>query len=117
MAGVNKWIGIGNLTRDPEVKEIASGNMVKFGLACNERWGGEDHVEFVNIVVFGKLADICSQYLAKGKQVYVEGKLSTSSWDKDGEKRYRTEVIARDMVMLGSKNDKPQAEEEDVPPF
>lgn len=119
MAGLNKVDLIGNITKDPEVKEIASGKVVKFGLACNERWGGEDHVEFVNIVVFGKLADICAQYLTRGKQIYICGKLQTSSWEADGIKKYRTEVIAREMLMLGSKGDASQgnSEPDDIPDF
>ena len=111
MAGVNKWIGIGNLTKDPEVKYTPSGTAVAtFSIACNETWKNkdgtkEDKVEFISIVAFGKLAVICGEYLHKGKQVYIEGRIQTRQWDdKSGNKRYTTEIIANQMQMLGAKD-------------
>lgn len=107
-AGVNKVILVGRLGRDPEVRFGASGNAVcNFSLAINERqkdkegtW--QDVVEWVNCVCFGKTAENCGQYLAKGKQAYVEGKLSTREWqDKEGNKRKTTEVVAFTVVFLG----------------
>ena len=111
MASVNKWIGIGNLGRDPESRYTASGEAIcNFSIACTESWKdkqtGErkEMTEWVRISAFGKLAEICSQYLKKGSQVYVEGSLRTRKWtDKDGQERYTTEIRCDDMKMLGSR--------------
>ena len=111
MASVNKWIGIGNLGRDPESRYTASGEAIcNFSIACTETWKdkqtGErkEMTEWVRISAFGKLAEICSQYLKKGSQVYVEGSLRTRKWtDKDGQVRYTTEIRCDDMKMLGSR--------------
>jgi len=106
MGSINKVILVGNLGRDPETKHLAGGELCKFSLATNESWTKdgkrEDRTEWHNIVAFGRLAEICSQYLKKGKQVYIEGRIQTRSWDaKDGSKRYTTEIIASNMTMLG----------------
>jgi len=111
MASVNKWIGIGNLGRDPESRYTASGEAIcNFSIACTETWKdkqtGErkEMTEWVRISAFGKMAEICSQYLKKGSQVYVEGSLRTRKWtDKDGQERYTTEIRCDDMKMLGSR--------------
>ena len=111
MASVNKWIGIGNLGRDPESRYTASGEAIcNFSIACTETWKdkqtGErkEMTEWVRISAFGKLAEICSQYLKKGSQVYVEGSLRTRKWtDKDGQERYTTEIRCDDLKMLGSR--------------
>lgn len=111
MASVNKWIGIGNLGRDPETRYTASGEaMCNFSIACTESWKdkqtGEkrEMTEWVRISAFGKLAEICGQYLKKGSQVYVEGSLRTRKWtDKEGQERYTTEIRCDDMKMLGSR--------------
>ena len=111
MASVNKWIGIGNLGRDPESRYTASGEAIcNFSIACTETWKdkqtGErkEMTEWVRISAFGKLAEICSQYLKKGSQVYVEGSLRTRKWtDKDGQERYTTEIRCDDIKMLGSR--------------
>ena len=111
MASVNKWIGIGNLGRGPESRYTASGEAIcNFSIACTETWKdkqtGErkEMTEWVRISAFGKLAEICSQYLKKGSQVYVEGSLRTRKWtDKDGQERYTTEIRCDDMKMLGSR--------------
>jgi len=124
--GLNKCFFIGNLTRDVEVRYAASGAAIaNFSIACNESWKDKDgnkqeKVEFVRVVVFiSKLAEICEKYLAKGKQVFVEGKMQTSSWEKDGEKRYSTEIVASNMQMLGGKGQETAepSGDEDVPPF
>lgn len=108
MGSVNKVILVGNLGRDPELRHTPSGAAVaSFTLATNEVWTNKDgqrevKTEWHRIVAFGKLAEICSQYLTKGKQIYLEGKLQTRSWeDRDGNKRYATEIVASNMVMLG----------------
>lgn len=105
---VNKWIGIGNLTRDPEIKYTPSGTAVcNFTIACNERYKDRDgkqqeKAEFINIVAWKQLAEICGKYLHKGKQVYIEGRIQTRSYeDKDGNKRYVTEIVADKMQILG----------------
>ena len=108
MAGVNKVILVGNLGADPEVRYTPSGTSVaNFRIATSEQWTNKDgekaaRTEWHKIVAWGRLGEICGEYLHKGKQVYIEGKLQTKSWeDRDGNKRYTTEVIAHTMQMLG----------------
>ncbi|MCU0592071.1 MAG: single-stranded DNA-binding protein [Desulfobacterales bacterium] len=111
MAGINKVIIIGRLGNDPEVRYTPSGAAVaKFSVATSEEWKdkntGEkkERTEWHRITVWGKLGEICGEYLSKGRQVYVEGRLQTSSYDdKDGVKRYSTEIVASDVQFLGSK--------------
>lgn len=98
---------LGNLTRDPELRTTAGGqSVVNFGLATNRRYTDKngqqvDQAEFHNIVAWGKLADICSQYLAKGRRVFVEGRLQTRDWEaQDGSKRRTTEIVAENLIML-----------------
>lgn len=113
MAGsLNKATIIGNLTRDPELKQIPSGQSVcSFGIATNRTWKNQqgekqEQVEYHNVVVWGKLAEICGQYLVKGKKVYVAGRLQTRDWEgQDGVRRYRTEIVADDMIMLSRGNE------------
>lgn len=109
MRGVNKVILVGNLGADPETRYASTGTAVtNFRIATSENWtnkegGKETRTEWHRIVAFGKLAEICAEYLNKGKQVYVEGRLQSRSWeDKEGNKRWTTEVVANNMVMLGS---------------
>lgn len=109
MAGVNKVTLIGHLGADPEVRYTTSGSAVAtFRVATSEEWkdrnSGEkqSRTEWHRVVAFGRLGEICGEYLHKGKQVYVEGRLQTRSWeDKDGNTRYTTEIVAREMQMLG----------------
>lgn len=111
MAGVNKVILVGNLGGDPELKHLDSGSVVaNFTVATNEKWKDkqgeyQERTEWHRLVAWGKLAEICGQYLSKGKQVYIEGRLQTREWDKDGEKRYTTEIVANNMVILGRVGD------------
>jgi single-strand DNA-binding protein len=110
MVGVNKVILIGNLGADPEVRYLNDGTTVaNIRIATSEtrvnKTSGEKTTttEWHRIVAFGKLAEICSEYLKKGKQVYVEGRLRTRSWeDKDGNRKWRTEIVANRMQMLGA---------------
>jgi len=118
MAGLNKVILIGNLGRDPELRYTASGQAVaNFTLATTEsiskRDGGrEDRTEWHRIVAWGKLAEICGEYLSKGRQIYVEGRLQTREWeDRDGNKRWTTEIVARNMQMLGRRSETGQTGE------
>lgn len=104
---LNKAMIIGNLTRDPEVRTTNSGqNVASFSIATNRTWKDasgqkQEKAEFHNIVAWGKLADICGQYLNKGKKVYIEGRLQTRDWEaQDGSKRQRTEIVAENMIML-----------------
>lgn len=113
MAGINKVIIVGNLGRDPEVSYVPSGAAVaKFSVATSETWKdkstGEkkERTEWHRIVAWDKLGEICGKYLAKGRQVYVEGKLQTRSYDdKEGVKRYVTEIVAQDVQFLGGNRD------------
>ena len=107
MAGVNKAILIGNLGGDPEIRYTSSGTAVaNFSVATTERWNNqngekEERTEWHRIVAFGRLGEICGEYLSKGKPVYIEGKIQTRSWeDRDGNKRYTTEIVASTMQML-----------------
>ncbi len=109
---LNKAMLIGNLTRDPESRSTPNGqNVTSFGLATNLVWTDQSgqkqqKTEFHNIVAWRKLADICAQYLRKGSKVYIEGRLQTRDWEaEDGSKRYRTEIVAENMIMLDSKSD------------
>lgn len=98
---------IGNVTRDPELRTTPTGQTVcSFGVATNSQWTDaqgqkQQRAEFHNIVAWGKLAEICGQYLVKGKKIYVEGRLQTRDWEaQDGAKRTRTEIVADNMIML-----------------
>jgi single-strand DNA-binding protein len=109
MAGINKAIVVGNLGKDPEMRYMADGTAcANFSVATSETWKdkntGEkkEKVEWHRVVVWRQLAEICGKYLVKGKQVYIEGKLQTRSWEKDGVTHYTTEIVADKMVMLGS---------------
>jgi single-strand DNA-binding protein len=105
--GLNKVLLIGNLGRDPELRYTPSGKPVtSFSLAANRNWvsaDGERHdeTEWFNVVAWGNLAEICNQHLNKGQKVYVEGRLQTRSWeDGNGQKHFRTEVVANEMIIL-----------------
>jgi single-strand DNA-binding protein len=107
MAGLNKVMIIGNLGTDPEMRYTANGKAVTtFSIACNRNFSGADgerreETEWFSIVTWEKLAETCSQFLQKGRRAYVEGRLHTRSWDgPDGNKRYRTEVIANTVLFL-----------------
>ena len=112
MAGINKVIIVGHLGKDPEVRYTPSGSAVaNFSVATSETWKdkttGEkkERTEWHRIVAWDKLGEICGEYLSKGRQVYVEGRLQTRSYDdKEGVKRYTTEIIATDVQFLGPKD-------------
>lgn len=122
MRSVNKVILIGNLTRDPEIKQTTNGqSIVTFGVATNREWitqTGEKKslAEYHNIAAWGKLAEICSQYLRKGKLIYVEGYLKTRSWDSpEGVRIFKTEIVATDMIMLDKRPKEEEIEEGYIP--
>ena len=109
MRDINKVMLIGNLTRDPEIRTTANGQTVaSFAVACNRSWNDAqgvrvDAVEYIDIVAWGKLAEIVGQIYKKGRRTYVEGRLQTRSWEgKDGIKRYKTEVIASELLLQDS---------------
>ena len=104
---VNNCMFIGRLGRDPESRFTQSGKtVVNFSIACSEKRGSEEYTEWVNIVVWDKLGEICAQYLQKGSLVYISGRMQTRKWqDQSGADRYTTEIVAREMKMLDSKKD------------
>ena len=109
-SGVNKVILIGNLGQDPEVRTTGGGTAVaNMRLACSDRFKNksgewEDRTEWVTVVAFGKTAENCREFLQKGRQIYVDGRLQTRNWeDKEGNKRYTTEVVANQVLFLGGK--------------
>jgi len=113
MNSLNKAQVIGNLTRDPELKQTANGQSVcTLGVATNRYWTDssgtkKDEAEYHNIVCWGKLAEICAEYLQKGTKVFFEGRLQTRNWEDDaGIKHYRTEIVAQDMIILSPKGDR-----------
>jgi single-strand DNA-binding protein len=110
MAGLNKVMLIGNVGKDPEMRYTANGNAVtSFSIAVNRNFQGSDgerreETDWFDIVTWNKLAEICSQYLQKGSQAFVEGRLHTRSWEgQDGQKRYKTEVVAQTVLFLGQR--------------
>ncbi len=114
MAGVNKAIIVGNLGADPEVRTTQSGTQVaNFNVATTEQYTDQsgqrqERTEWHRIVAFGRLGEICGQYLHKGKQVYIEGRIQTRKWtDQSGNDKWTTEIIAREMQMLGRAGDAP----------
>jgi single-strand DNA-binding protein len=110
MASVNKVILVGNLGRDPEVRFMPNGEAVcNFSIATTDSWkdkagAKQERTEWHNIVMYRKLAEIAGEYLKKGRPVYVEGRLQTRKWEKDGVTRYTTEIIADQMQMLGGRD-------------
>jgi single-strand DNA-binding protein len=124
MASVNKVLLIGNLGRDPEVRFTTGGSAVaNFTLATTDRWNDQatgekkERTEWHRVVVWGKQAEIAGEYLRKGRQVYVEGALQTREWtDKEGTKRYTTEVKALRFQMLGKRDDAPVSMSQETTP-
>lgn len=116
---VNRVILVGRLGRDPEMRHTSSGTAVaNFSVATSERWNDQkgerqERTEWHNVVVWNKLAEICNEYLSKGKLVYIEGRLQTRDWeDRDGNKRRTTEVVASEMRMLGARGGEDRGQEE-----
>lgn len=108
MAGVNKVILIGNLGKDPELKygQTSGKAVCRFSLATTERWGGEDRTEWHNIVCFDRTAEIANEYLAKGRQVYIEGRIQNRKWqDQGGQDRYMTEILVSNLTLLGGRRE------------
>lgn len=106
-SSLNKAMLIGNLTRDPELRKTANGQSVtSFTIATNRAYTGSDgqkkeQADYHNLVAWGRLAEVCAQYLVKGKKVYVDGRIQTRDWEgQDGQKKYRTEIVIENMIML-----------------
>ena len=119
--GLNKVMVIGHLGRDPEMRYTPSGRPVtNFNVATSRSWKTSDNerrteTEWFNVVAWGSLAEICNQYLVKGQQVYIEGRLQTRRWEEDGVHRSTVEIVAKEMVMLGKRKQKDQeADHEDM---
>jgi len=113
---VNKVILIGNVGRDPETRTTQSGSTIaKFSVATSERFGeGKEKTDWHNVTAFGKLAEIVSKYVSKGSQVCVIGRINYSSWDgNDGQKKYRTEIVAGEIELIGGKR-KDNAQQQSV---
>jgi len=114
MSSVNKVILLGNIGKDPEVRETKAGNIVNLTMATSEKYTDksgqkQENTEWHNLVVFGKLADVVAKYVKKGDKLYVEGSITTRKWeDKEGNTRYTTEVKVRDLTMLGGGEKKAQ---------
>jgi len=117
--GINKAVIVGTLGKDPEIRYAENGNaVVNISVATNESWKNREtgeaqqHTEWHRIVIFGKLGEIASKYLAKGSRAYFEGKIKTNKWqDQDGNSRYTTEIVASQMEMLGRPGDNGQVSE------
>jgi len=113
--GINKVILVGNVGADPDIRSTAAGNAVtNISIATSESWekDGEqqERTEWHRVVFFGKLAGIVGEYVSKGSKLYIEGKLQTNEWEKDGVKRYSTEIVANEMQMLDKKEKKSNQE-------
>ncbi len=111
---MNKVVLTGRLTRDPEMRSLASGKTVtQFGIATNEyAGGGKERAEYHNIVTWDRLAEICGRYLGKGQQVAIEGRIQTRTWDDDrGQRHWKTEVVANTVEMLSGRRKKDYAAE------
>jgi single-strand DNA-binding protein len=110
MQNLNTAQVLGNLTRDPEIKDAGSSKVCTFGVATNKNWKDDkgewqSKVEFHNIKAWGRLAETCTEKLTKGAKVYIAGKLETDNWEKDGQKHSRTFIVADSMINLDAKQD------------
>lgn len=120
---INKAILIGNLGADPEVRYSQAGAAIaNFNLATTETWTKdgkkEEKTEWHRVVAFARLGEICGEYLSKGSKVYIEGRIQTRQWeDKDGNKRYATEIVAREMKMLSGRQDNSSSNRDEQPPL
>jgi single-strand DNA-binding protein len=121
MSSVNKAIIVGNLGRDPEVRHTQSGNAVcNFSVATSEKWTKDgqtqEKTEWHRVVVWGKQAENCAQYLKKGRSVYIEGRIQTREWvNKEGQKQYTTEVVANQVQFLGGRGEGSSGEPKSEP--
>lgn len=110
MSDLNSCSFIGRLGGSPEQVQVGDTSVTKFSIAVGESWkdkegNKQERTEWINVEAWGKLADICAEYLQKGKQVYISGKMKTDTYEKDGITKYSTKIVCKDMQMLGSKGD------------
>ncbi len=119
--GINKVILVGNLGADPDIKQSERGTITNISIATSESWRdktsgqNQERTEWHRVVFFGKLAEIAANYLSKGAQVYIEGKIRTRKWqDNNGQDRYTTEVVADQMQMLGSRDNNLSAPKQEI---
>jgi len=108
---LNRCEFIGNVGKAPEVRFVGNSAVADFSVACNEKWKDkngqqQERTEWVRCTAWGKLAEVCGQYLEKGRQVYVAGRMQTDEFEKDGVKRYSTKIVVETMKMLGGKGDR-----------
>lgn len=120
MSNLNKFMGIGRLGRDPDIRMAGTKKVANFSVAITEKYKDKEKTEWINVVAWDKLADVIERYLKKGSLVYFEGKLETQKWeDKEGQNKSRVEVIISSLQMLGNKtseqSDSQQVEEDDLP--
>lgn len=111
---LNRCEFIGNVGKAPEVRFVGGNAVADFSVACNEKWkdkqgNPQERTEWVRCTAWGKLAEVCGQYLDKGRQVYVSGRMQTDEYEKDGVKRYSTKIVLDTMKMLGAKGDRSAA--------
>lgn len=116
---MNKAILLGFVGKDPEHKQLANSEVCTFSLATSRKVKDEEKTEWHSIVVWGKLAEICSKYVSKGSQLLIEGEIQTRSWEKDGKTNYKTEIVAREVKFIGKpvgpKEEQEQFNPDDLP--
>jgi len=112
MASVNKAIIIGNVGSDPESRDTANSTVCNFSVATSEKFNDKEQTEWHRVVAWGKTAEACQRYLSKGSSVYIEGRIQTRQWEKDGQTKYTTEIVAQRVQFLGGK---PQSEKRQEP--
>lgn len=119
MSSYNKVLLIGHLGKEPEMKFLPSGAaVVNFSIACNSKSkDGQEHTDWFDVVAWSKTAELCNQYLVKGSKVFIDGRLSSRSWEKDGVKHYKTEVVANQVVFLDKKGEVPETSTTEEAPF
>lgn len=123
MTGINKAIIIGRVGKDPEIRYTQAGKAVcSFSVATSENWKDRDgnkqkKTEWHNVTAWDKLAEICGKYVVKGMLIYIEGKLQTQKYDKDGQTHYKTEIIAQNMQMLSGKGDGQKQDRQEEQPW
>lgn len=118
---LNRCEFIGNVGKPPEVRFVNGNAVADFSVACSEKWkdksgNPQERTEWVRVTAWGKLAEVCGQYLAKGRQVYVAGRMQTDEYEKDGVKRYSTKIVADTMKMLGKRDDASGTGHVETPP-
>lgn len=115
MGGLNKVYILGRLGKDPELKKVNDTHVARISVATSEKYKDKETTTWHTIVVWGKLAELCGKYLSKGSQAMFEGKIHTRSWEKDGDKKYVTEIVANQVMFLDSKKNENSQDGDDAP--